>query len=95
MKRINLRLASGTAAALLLCSGLASAQSGATRPRRVTPVQPTGEAAASVGAPAAAPRAGAATAAGSASVAHAFTLLEQKQYEAALAEAKQLAAADP
>ena len=40
MKRLTNALA-GAAAALLLCSALASAQSGATRPRRVTPVQPT------------------------------------------------------
>lgn len=96
MKRLNRRLAGG-AAALLLCSGLAAAQSGATRPRRVTPAQPTGgDAAASVNAsPAAAvPRAGAVPA-GSGSAARAFSLLEQKQYDAALAEAKRLAEADP
>jgi tetratricopeptide (TPR) repeat protein len=92
MKRFELRLAAGTAA-LLLCSGLAHAQSGATRPRRVTPVQPTTDAAASVNTSAAGSRAGAS--AGAASVQHAFSLLEQKQYDAALAEAKQLAAADP
>jgi tetratricopeptide (TPR) repeat protein len=76
-------------AALLLCSVLASAQSGATRPRRVTPVQPTGEAASATTTPAASTRTGAS------STAHALSLLEQKQYDAALAEAKQLAAADP
>ena len=93
MKRMNQRLAAGTAA-LLLCSVAAAAQSGATRPRRVTPVQPTPEAAASVGTTApAGSRAGASS--GSASVAHAFALLEQKQYDAALAEARRLAAADP
>ena len=93
MKRLELRLVAG-AAALLLCSVVASAQSGATRPRRVTPVQPTGDAAASVSATPAGSRTGA-SAAGTASVAHAFSLLEQKQYDAALAEAKKLAAADP
>jgi tetratricopeptide (TPR) repeat protein len=77
------------AVALLLCSALASAQSGATRPRRVTPAQPTADTAASINTPAAGTRAGAA------STAHALALLEQKQYDAALAEAKQLAAADP
>src|SRR5215212_6224682 len=92
MKRINQRLAAA-AAALLFCSALAAAQSGATRPRRVTPVQPTPDAAASVSATPAGSRTGAAS--GTASVAHACSLLEQKQYEAALAEAKQLAAADP
>ncbi len=93
MKRFDLRLAAA-AAALLICSGAASAQSGATRPRRVTPVQPTADAAASVSPTPAGSRTGAA-AAGTGSVAHAFALLEQKQYDAALAEARQLAAADP
>jgi tetratricopeptide (TPR) repeat protein len=87
MKRLTNSLACATAA-LLLCSALASAQSGATRPRRVTPVQPTGEAA-SATTPAATTRAGAG------STAHALSLLEQKKYDAALAEARQLAAADP
>ncbi|HEX8284818.1 MAG TPA: tetratricopeptide repeat protein [Pyrinomonadaceae bacterium] len=95
MKRLKLRLAAG-AAALLVCAGLAHAQSGATRPRRVTPVQPTTDAAAaSVNTtPAGTTRAGS-PAAGTGSAAHAFTLLEQKQYDAALAEARQLSAADP
>ncbi|HEX8352901.1 MAG TPA: tetratricopeptide repeat protein [Pyrinomonadaceae bacterium] len=102
MKRLNSRFAAPAAAALLLCSGLAHAQSGATRPRRVTPTQPTADAAASVNAapagsrtPAAAPSAAAAAPSGAASTARAFSLLEQKQYDAALAEARQLAAADP
>lgn len=88
MKRLTNSLAAG-AAALLLCSGLASAQSGATRPRRVTPVQPTGESASAATPAAPAARAGAG------STAHALSLLEQKQFDAALAEARQLAAADP
>lgn len=88
MKRLTNSLA-GAAAALLLCSTLASAQSGATRPRRVTPVQPTGEDAASLNTPAAGTRTGAG------STAHALSLLEQKQFDAALAEARQLASADP
>jgi tetratricopeptide (TPR) repeat protein len=88
MKRLNVSL---TAALVLLGASLASAQSGATRPRRVTPVQPTTDAA-SVNT-ATGSRAGAATNAGS--IQHAFSLLEQKQYEAALAEARQLTAADP
>jgi tetratricopeptide (TPR) repeat protein len=92
MKRLNLRPAA-CAAALVACAGLAHAQSGATRPRRVTPVQPTPEAASVNTSPAASARTGAP--AGTASTARAFSLLEQKQYEAALAEAKQLAAADP
>jgi tetratricopeptide (TPR) repeat protein len=89
MKRLTNSLAAG-AAALLLCSTLASAQSGATRPRRVTPVQPTGEDAASISTPSAGTRA-----AGAGSTAHALSLLEQKQYDAALAEARQLSTADP
>jgi tetratricopeptide (TPR) repeat protein len=89
MKRPTMSLVA-CAAALLLCAQLASAQSGATRPRRVTPVQPTTDAA-SASAPSAR---GAAQPAGTASTAHAFSLLEQKQYDAALAEAKQLASAD-
>src|SRR5213082_65975 len=64
------------AAALALCASISFAQSGATRPRRVTPVQPTTAAAAQ------------------GSTAHAFTLLKQKQYDAALREAKQLTTAD-
>jgi tetratricopeptide (TPR) repeat protein len=81
------------AAALALCAPLASAQSGATRPRRVTPVQPTTDAA-SNNIDASGTRA--TTATGSpGSTAHAFSLLEQKQYDAALAESKQLASADP
>src|SRR5215203_5498219 len=87
MKRLTNSLVA--AAALLFCSTLASAQSGATRPRRVTPVQPTGEAASTTTPPAASVR----TSAGS--TAHALSLLEQKQYDAALSEARQLASADP
>lgn len=86
MKRLTVSLAAGSVA-LLLCSALAQAQSGATRPRRVTPVQPTTDAA-SIGAPGAAPRTGVG------STARALALLEQKQYDAALAEARQLTAAD-
>src|SRR5215210_5564007 len=87
MKRLTVSLVSASAA-LLLCSALAAAQSGATRPRRVTPVQPTGESA-SAATPAPAGRAG------GGSAAHALSLLQQKQYDAALAEARQLTAADP
>jgi tetratricopeptide (TPR) repeat protein len=83
---LNVSLAAA-AAALLLCSAAASAQSGATRPRRVTPVQPTTDAA-SLGTTSAAPRTGVG------STARALALLEQKQYDAALAEARQLTAAD-
>ena len=87
MKRLTNSLAAASAA-LLLCSALASAQSGATRPRRVTPVQPTTDAAASISTTSAAPRTGVG------STARALALLEQKQYDAALAEARQLTAAD-
>ena len=86
MKRLKLRFAAA-AAVLMLSAALAAAQSGATRPRRVTPVQPTGEAAAAATTTPAA-------SAGAASTAHALSLLEQKRYDAALAEAKQLTAAD-
>ncbi|MDT7689888.1 MAG: hypothetical protein QOE46_2647 [Acidobacteriota bacterium] len=97
MKRLTRSLCACTAT-LVLCAAHASAQSGATRPRRVTPVQPTTDAAAaSADTTATGSRAAAAgaTNAGTASTAHAFSLLEQKQYDAALAEAKQLAASDP
>ena len=109
MKRRTLRL-SAAACALALASLSASAQSGATRPRRVTPVQPTttdtaaggasntGNAANAGGAAnAAGARTGAATPVGSAAgatTAHAFSLLQQKQYEAALREAREVASAD-
>jgi tetratricopeptide (TPR) repeat protein len=86
MKRLTARLAAASGA-LLLCSASAAAQSGATRPRRVTPVQPTADAA-SINTPAAGARTGVG------STARALALLEQKQYDAALAEARQLTAAD-
>jgi tetratricopeptide (TPR) repeat protein len=97
MKRLTKSLCA-CAAALVMCAAHVSAQSGATRPRRVTPVQPTTDAtAASADTSATGSRAAAAgtTMAGTASTAHAFSLLEQKQYDAALAEAKKLAASDP
>ena len=87
MKRPTHSFTAATAA-LALCASISFAQSGATRPRRVTPVQPTTDAAASN----ASPTTTAAAAQGS--TAHAFTLLKQKQYDAALREAKQLTAAD-
>jgi tetratricopeptide (TPR) repeat protein len=94
MKRLTNSLVAASAA-LLLCAGLAAAQSGATRPRRVTPVQPTGDAAESANAALTGTPRAATPAAGSATSAHALSLLEQKKYDDALAEAKQLAAADP
>jgi tetratricopeptide (TPR) repeat protein len=95
MKRLTNSFAA-CAAALILCATLAFGQSGATRPRRVTPVQPTTDAASTnAGADGARTGVTVAAASGSASTTHAFSLLEQKQYDAALAEARQLASSDP
>ena len=96
MKSLNVSL---TAALVLLGASLASAQSGATRPRRVTPVQPANDAsntAATTARTTAQPAAGA-TQSGAAgpSTAHAFSLFQQKQFDAALKEARQVASADP
>lgn len=87
------------AALLFLCAPLVFAQSGATRPRRVTPAQPTPEPTAAAGTTTSTrtpqPVAGTASQAVAAgTTAHALALLNQKQYDAALAEAKQIAAAD-
>ncbi|MBA3239681.1 MAG: tetratricopeptide repeat protein, partial [Acidobacteria bacterium] len=75
--------------------------SGATRPRRVNPAQPTPTPGASRDAGTAGtagtstPRPAAqAPAAPQGTTAHAFSLYQQKQYAAALSEAKQIAAAD-
>lgn len=89
MKRFTISL-TAFALAVLMCATLAFAQSGATRPRRVTPAQPTTE----PNADTARNNAGA-RGATPASTVHALSLYQQKQYDAALAEAKQLAAADP
>jgi tetratricopeptide (TPR) repeat protein len=81
------------------------AQSGATRPRRVTPAQPTptpgvsraadGGTGGTVGGNASSTRpVPPAPSAPQGTTAHAFTLYQQKQYDAALREAKQIAAAD-
>src|SRR5437588_10097555 len=77
MKRPTASFTAATAA-LALCASISFAQSGATRPRRVTPVQPTPDASASNTSPT--------TPAGPAqgSTAHAFSLLKQEQYDAAL-----------
>jgi tetratricopeptide (TPR) repeat protein len=95
MTRKTFRLTTATFA-LALASSLTQAQSGATRPRRVTPVQPTTtDAAGASNTTASNTRATTpAAASGQASTAHAFTLLEQKQYDAALKEAMQVAASD-
>lgn len=99
MKRKTFRLTSA-AVLLALASSLAHAQSGATRPRRVTPVQPTTtptvtDANGATGSTASAGRTTTpAATTGPASTAHAFALLQQKQYDAALQEAMQIAASD-
>lgn len=92
MKRTTFGLSA--AALVLLAASLASAQSGATRPRRVTPVQPTTDAS-NTTASTAQPASTSAAATGAPSTAHAFTLFQQKRFDAALAEAKQVAASDP
>jgi tetratricopeptide (TPR) repeat protein len=95
MKRQTFRL-TAAAATLALASSFVYAQSGATRPRRVTPVQPTTNDTAGAGSTASTGRDATPTAAstGPASTAHAFALLQQKQYDAALKEAMQVAASD-
>lgn len=96
------RFSSILLATLLLTSSFAYAQSGATRPRRTLPNQPTtttttdtssrSEISASpVRDKASAPRSSATVL----STTHAFSLLQQKQYDAALNEAKQIASGDP
>lgn len=86
------------AVSLMLCAAsFVVAQSGATRPRRVIPVQPTptpgvrsvNSSAPNSSASTATPRAGS-----PASTAHAYELLAQKQYDAALREARQITASD-
>lgn len=101
MKRLMIGLAA-SASTLLLCASFALAQSGATRPRRVTPAQPTPEPTAATTTAgttstrtAAQPTSASTSQTGAAgTTAHALSLLNQKQYDAALNEAKQLAAAD-
>jgi tetratricopeptide (TPR) repeat protein len=95
MTRQTFRL-SAAALALALASLSAYAQSGATRPRRVTPVQPTTttDAAGSTASTGRAATTPAAAGPAQTTTAHAFTLLQQKQYDAALKEAKQIASAD-
>jgi tetratricopeptide (TPR) repeat protein len=92
MKRQTFRL-TAAAATLALASSFVYAQSGATRPRRVTPVQPTTNDTAGAGSTASTTRTTTAAPA-QASTVHAFALLQQKQYDAALKEAMQVAASD-
>jgi hypothetical protein len=90
---------------LLLVGAPSRAQSGATRPRRVIPVQPTptpAENRVATSTPAgtrttgtAAATTGGTSPAGQGTTQRAFALLQQKQYDAAIKEAKQIAAADP
>lgn len=94
-------------ALLIATTSLTSAQSGATRPRRTLPNSTPPPATTTTNNPPAqqtspAPTTSAntgansvATSAGSGDTMHAFSLLQQKQYAAALKEAKQIAAADP
>src|SRR5207237_6889770 len=89
MTRTNFR-AIATSLLLLLFASVVSAQSGATRPRRVLPnsvPQPT-PTPARVGTQSSAPLP-------TGDTAHAFALLQQGQNEAAAREAKQIAAANP
>lgn len=91
MTRHALRLAAAVAA-LTLGASFALAQSGATRPRRVTPAPvvtaPTPAAAAT--GPTTRPASGA-----RATTASAFALYQQKKFEEALREAQQITAAEP
>ncbi|HEY0078219.1 MAG TPA: tetratricopeptide repeat protein [Pyrinomonadaceae bacterium] len=121
MSRISLRFTTAALAALFVLALVltaefeARAQSGATRPRRVTPSQPVptpspvgqpnNNASTPAPARASAPRttaatprtapASAAATSGSPDTSRAFALLQQKQYEAALREARQVTASDP
>ncbi len=92
MKRLAISF--NAAALLLFCSAAALAQSGATRPRRVTPAQPPPDAVADTAPSSTSAPASNASGASQGSTAHAFSLLQQKQYDAALREAKQLSSAD-
>jgi tetratricopeptide (TPR) repeat protein len=97
--------AAAALAALLLCASSAQAQSGATRPRRVTPSQPTttttittapaDTASAPAGRTTTTANSTAAAGAQAGTVAHAFSLYQQKQYEAAIREARAITETDP
>jgi tetratricopeptide (TPR) repeat protein len=94
MKSMKSKL-TAAAAALLFASALAHAQSGATRPRRVTPSNTIPAATPESSAANSGARAGATTSGAPASTASAFALFQQKKYDAALREARQVTAADP
>ncbi len=109
MTHKTLQLLAACAFAFLLCCAPSFAQSGATRPRRVTsppPAEgdlPSAEETAQSETSSTEPnRADAANnntnstnATGGTSIANAYALLERKQYEAALKEATSIAASDP
>ncbi|HYY41885.1 MAG TPA: tetratricopeptide repeat protein, partial [Pyrinomonadaceae bacterium] len=100
MERRHFRATALVSLLLAVLTGAASAQSGATRPRRVPPAQPS-----EVPPPQSpAPPRGAGTVVTPTNTAntvangdttHAYALLQQKQYDAAAREAKQIAAANP
>lgn len=99
------KILTATLFASLALSAPASAQSGATRPRRVNPAPPPttttttapsrNDAAATTARSSSARPSGAASSAAAADTTRAFSLLQQKQYEAAIAEARRVTAADP
>ncbi|HYE12936.1 MAG TPA: tetratricopeptide repeat protein [Pyrinomonadaceae bacterium] len=91
MKRTELRFFAAAAAALALCAPLALGQSGATRPRRVNPVQPAPSTTDNAASTSRTPSVGARP---QGTTASAYALLKQGQYEAALREAEQITAAD-
>ena len=93
MTRPKNSIAAGALAALILCAAGANGQSGATRPRRVTPSQPTTTAPADTASSGAARTPAGTQTTGTA--ASAFALYQQKQYEAALREARAITDADP
>ena len=99
MRKSFFRHSVAPVALLLTLSTVTAAQSGATRPRRVDPAtnQTPPATDARPAPPATQARPTANTPAGSASgdTARAYSLLQQKQYEAAAREARAAAAADP
>ncbi|HEX8096867.1 MAG TPA: tetratricopeptide repeat protein, partial [Pyrinomonadaceae bacterium] len=103
MKRQNLFRAAGLVSALAVCAALAQAQSGSTRPRRVNPVSsaPSDEGSARTTTTTTTPgqpantSTTASTGAARSDTSRAYSLLQQKQYAAAAAEAKKIAAANP
>jgi tetratricopeptide (TPR) repeat protein len=103
MRNTKIRNAFAAATLALASASFAAAQSGATRPRRVNPAPPastpapTSDSTANASEPARTQPAAASrtTSASSASTARAFSLFQQKQFEAALAEARKVTTSDP